>query len=869
MGKLFPQNEVLKRKLLTAEYHLCIERARFYTESFKQTEGLNPAIRVSYALKHTFENMSIRIEPEELLVGNRSSKLIAPPIAPERGDYSFILKYLLTDLIKFGYKITESDKNILFEEILPYWQGKTVRDKKLIEFSRHDLCSKMNLSPVEIHRKRRAFGRRVLLRLVIDEHSMTRSERRKKIGLVISHLPRYLKGIKYGSADNIKGRGRCIDAQAHIVIGYKNVLKLGFKGIQEKAITQLQKTTDPSQISYLKSIISTCNSVKEFSERFSREARRMAAKENDVQRTKELLAIAEITSKVPYYSPATFHEAMQAIWFTQNAIIISYGSGSGITPGRVDQLLYPYYLSEKQKADFNPEFVLRLIEEFIIKINNNLVIWPNVADVELNPLGSDVENITIGGVDKNGNCSVNELSYLFIKAIRNTNLATTASFRISENSPPDFVRSVLEIHKDSNSPAIFNDTVVINTLMNDGYSLEDARQYCLVGCVEPSGNGDTYGATGGTKVYLTTAIDMVFNRGRTSMFGNHDGPDTGNPGHFSSFSEFMNAFYTQLEFMIKTAAKATNIRDKIWADNFPNPFISATIDGCIENAKDATQGGAKYNFGNIGGGGMATAADSLAAIKKFVFEDKTLTLKQILKAISVDFRKHDRTRNLLKKGPKFGVDNDEVDLLAAEIVQKFCSIVKQQQRYSGGHYKASFISYGLNVFEGKMEPATPDGRKAGKPLSNSFSPSNGVEKLGPTAALNSIAKINQTRIGYGNSVNMRFPHQLINSTIGLMAIENVVKTYFKKGGYHIQINTIDNEVLKKAQKNPSEYDDLIVRVSGYSAYFTRLGRNIQNDIINRQEFDEDMNILQPFYAPNPVYTNGTGELLSAKASINQ
>ena len=700
MTKLCPQNEALKRKLLSAEYHICIERAQLYTESYKTTEGLNPAVRVAEALKHTFAHMSIRIEPEELLVGNRSSKLIAPPLAPERGDISFILKYLLPDLIKFGYKITEGDKKILFEEILPYWEHKSVRDLKLNEFNRQDLCSRMNLSPIEIHRKRRTFGRRVLLHLVIDEPSMTGIETAKKISSVFLNLPRYLKGITHGSADNIKGRGRCIDTQAHIVIGYKNVLKFGFKGIQEKASARLQQTTDPSEICFLESIISTCDSVKNFSERFAHEAARLAAREKDAARKKELLAMAAICAKVPYHAPETFYEAMQAIWFTQNAIIISYGAGSGITPGRIDQLLYPYYLIEKQKPDFDPDFVMRLIEELIIKINNNVIIWPNIAEIELNPLGSDVENITIGGVDENGNSSVNELSYLFITAIRNTSLATTASFRISENSPPDFIRKVLEIHKDTNSPALLNDTTVIRTLMNDGYTLEDARQYCLVGCVEPSGNGDTYGATGGTKVYLTTAIDMVFNRGRTSMFGNQDGPDTGDPKHFSKFSEFMDAFYTQLTFMVETAAAATNIRDKIWADNFPNPFISSTIDGCIENAKDATQGGAKYNFGNIGAGGMATAVDSLAAIRKYVFDEKTLTIKQIMKAISVNFKRHEQVRNILKHGPRFGVDNDAVDFIAAEIVEKFCSIVKHQKRYSGGHYKASFISYGLNAFEG-------------------------------------------------------------------------------------------------------------------------------------------------------------------------
>jgi pyruvate formate-lyase/glycerol dehydratase family glycyl radical enzyme len=839
MSQLCGQNEVLKNKLLTAEYHICTERARFYTESYKTTEGEAPFLRVAKALKHTFEKMTIRIEPEELLVGNRSSQLIAPPIAPERGDYSFILKYLLPDLVKFGYKITAEDKRILFEEVLPYWQNKTVREMKVEEFVNRGLCSKMNLSPREIHRKRQMFGRRVLLKLLMDKRSMTKEEKAKKVNSVLLNLPRYLKGIKFGAADNIKGRGRCIDTQAHIVIGYKNVLKDGFKGIEQKATLRLETVTTPSERSFLESIIITCQAVKEFSERFAKEAAQLANSAKDSQRKSELRLMADACAKVPYHAPETFYEAMQAIWFTQNAIIISYGSGSGITPGRVDQLLYPYYLLDRQKPDFDEALTLRLVEEFIIKINNNMVIWPNVADIELNPLGSDVENITIGGVDKDGNNAVNDLSYLFIKAIRNTKLATTVSFRISENSPANYIQKVLAIHKDTDSPALLNDTTVIRTLMNDGYSLEDARQYCLVGCVEPSGNGDTYGATGGTKVYLPTAIDMMLNRGRTAMFGNQDGPDTGNPEKFKRFSDVMDAFYTQLEFMVKMAADATNIRDRIWADHYPNPFISSTIDGCIENVKDATNGGATYNFGNIGAGGMATAVDSLAAIKKLVFEDKKISIQELNKAIAVDFRKHEKTRNLLRRGPKFGVDDDEVDLLAKEIIERFCAIVKHQRRFSGGHYKASFISYGLNVFEGKMEPATPDGRKAGKPLSNSFSPSNGVEKLGPTAALNSLAKINQTLIGYGNSVNMRFPSQITHQKSGMILLESLIKTYFKKGGAQIQINTIDTEVLKKAQTDPSEYGDLIVRVSGYSAYFTRLGKNIQNDIIERLEFSEN------------------------------
>ncbi|MCF8256175.1 MAG: hypothetical protein K9J06_01390 [Flavobacteriales bacterium] len=838
MSRLCEQNEAMKQKLLAAEYHICTERARFYTESYKDTEGEDPALRAAKALKHTFEQMTIRIEPEELLVGNRSSHLIAPPIAPERGDYSFILRYLLPDLVKFGYRITEADRRILFDEVLPYWQNRTVRDMKLEEFGNRGLCSRMNLRPREIHRRRQMFGRRVLLKLLMDKRSMTEDEKAKKVDSVLLGLPRYLKAIRYGSADNIKGRGRCIDTQAHIVIGYKNVLQHGFHGIAEQARLRMAQTDDRAQRAFLESIIIISNAVKDFGERFSKEAARLVSEEQDPQRKSELERMARACAKVPYHAPSTFYEAMQALWFTQNAMIISYGSGSGITPGRVDQLLYPYYLRDSQQPDFDEALALRLVEEFIIKINNNMVIWPNVADIELNPLGSDVENITIGGVDKDGNSSVNALSYLFIEAIRNTRLATTASFRISENAPPDYLQKVLAIHRDTDSPALLNDATVIRTLMNDGYSLEDARQYCLVGCVEPSGNGDTYGATGGTKVYLPTAIDMVLNRGRTAMFGNQDGPDTGDPEKFKRFSDVMDAFYTQLEFMVKTAADATNIRDRIWAEHYPNPFISCTIDGCIENAKDATQGGAKYNFGNIGAGGMATAVDSLAAIRKQVFDDRKLSIKDLNRAIGANFRKHERTRNLLKRGPRFGVDDDGTDMLAKEIVERFCAIVKHQRRYSGGHYKASFISYGLNVFEGKMEPATPDGRKAGRPLSNSFSPSNGAETLGPTAALNSLAKIDQTLIGYGNSVNMRFPSRMTHERTGMVLLENLITTYFAKGGAHIQINTIDTEVLKKAQADPSEYGDLIVRVSGYSAYFTRLGKNIQNDIIDRLEFSE-------------------------------
>jgi len=456
--------------------------------------------------------------------------------------------------------------------------------------------------------------------------------------------------------------------------------------------------------------------------------------------------------------------------------------------------------------------------------------------VNLNHLGSDIENITLGGITRGGDDAVNDLTYLFIKGLRNTKLATSASFRISKKSPKQFIRKVAELHLELNGPAFFNDDIAIPTLMNDGYSLEAARDYCLVGCVEPNGSGDTFGATGGSKIYFPTILDLVFNQGKTSFFGNFDTIDTKNPEDFKTFDDFIAAYYKQMECMTAMCAEATNIRDDIWAEFYHNPLIAATIDGCIENAHDMTVGSAIYNFGAIGAGGLGTAVDSLAAIKKFVYDEKKIKMKDIVHVVQHNFKGKERLRHLLKNGPKFGNDDDYVDSIAVELVDRFCTSVASHQRSRGGHYKGSLISYGLNVYEGAMEPATPNGRKAGEPLSNSISPSNGAELNGPTAALNSVAKIDHTKIGFGNSLNMKFPLAYLQSEKGLETFENLILGYFEQGGYHVQFNVIGADTLRDAQMYPENYADLVVRVSGYAAYFTRLGRKIQEDIIERTEF---------------------------------
>ena len=817
---LHPANEAQRARLLSAEHWLCVERAQLYTEAHRATVGAHPSWRAARACEHIFRGMTVRIEPDELLVGNRSSKLIAPPLALERGDFSFIFQHLFGPLEAFGYRIEPAARAQLFDELLPYWEGQTVRSAKLAALAAHDLTSPLSLAPRASYRRFRAFGLSTLRKLAPKGLS----------------LPALLRAVRAGAGDNVKGRGRCTDTQAHIVVGHQRVLARGFSGLRDDARARRAQDCTADERAFLDGVELTCEAMRDFAQRFVELARTEAEGETDDLRRGELLAIAERCARVPWLPPRSFAEAVQAVWFTQNAAIITYGAGSGITPGRLDQLLWPFYAADVARGDLTPAHALRLIEELLIKLNNNVIIWPNLGGVELNHLGSDVENVTLGGVDARGEDATNALSYLFAEAIENTNLATTASFRVSVKSPAEWVRRVAAMHRKTNSPAFLCDETAIAAMVRDGYALADARQYCLVGCVEPSGNGDTAGATGGTKVYFPTALDLVFHRGRTSFFGNQDGPDTGDPLGFARFEDFLDAYLQQLQSMVDHVTAATDLRDAIWAARFHHPLISATIDGCVERARDMTAGGARYNFSAVGGGGLGTAVDSLSAIRTLVFERRAVTMRALKRALETDFRGQEALRQQLAAAPRFGNDDAAVDALAATVVARFCAMVRAKPTVTGGHYKASLISYGLNVYEGALEPATPDGRRAGAPLSNSMSPSNGAEQRGPTAAMNSLARIDQTHIGYGNSLNMRLPIGLLDSDKGVESVGHLVRGYFRRGGFHVQFNAVDGETLRAAQVDPAAHGDLIVRVSGYSAYFTRLGRSIQDDLIARTEF---------------------------------
>ena len=375
--------------------------------------------------------------------------------------------------------------------------------------------------------------------------------------------------------------------------------------------------------------------------------------------------------------------------------------------------------------------------------------------------------------------------------------------------------------------------------METGCSIEDSRDYGIIGCVEPTSCSNTHGCTAGNDISLVGILEKVLNNGKLRMMGKRTGLKTGKFKKFKSFEEILEAYKEQLCNTIEYIAKCVNCKDKVYMERFHNPYLSLTIDGCLESGLDITEGGAKYNFGSITARGLATAADSLFAIKKAVYDEKWLTLKELKKLLNKNFRKKEAIRQkLVNKIAKYGNDNDEVDEIARWVAELFCDeTMKQKSIRNGGIFRPGFFSYGMNVFDGSFLGATPNGRRAGEPVSNSISPSNNAEKKGPTAIIKSYAKLNQIKISNGSALNIKLSPSFLESEERKNAFMYFMKSFIDLKAMHVQFNTVDTKTLIDAQINPEDYWDLIVRVSGYCAYFNDLGRPVQDDIIQRAQFN--------------------------------
>ncbi|MFX1377174.1 MAG: pyruvate formate lyase family protein [Promethearchaeota archaeon] len=785
----------LKDNLLTSKYELCIERIRYFTEIYKKLPNTSEIIKRSKALAHTLENMTIFIREDELLVGNETSKNLGEKINLDLYSYDGTLNKR-SGIKRYGKRklqpfiIEENEINELLE-IIPFWKEKALYS---------DIISQK----------------------LYDE----------KLICGMNRIETAAPNIAIVNGTN----------EGHICVGYEKLLKLGYSGIIQQVKTfQLKlERNDPDfqeKYDFYEAVIIHYEAAILFANRYSELAYNMALKEKSEDRKKELNIIGSMMKKFTLGTAETFYEAIQLIHFTQNIMNIIY-QRSVVALGRLDQILWPYYKEDLDKNIITKDFALELIEELNLKLTWNVTLLPTDYTTIANALGQNTQTITISGIDEIGNDVTNELSYLFLEAYKNIKALTTdLSIRVHKKTPDKFLKEALKVFQSTSGIAFYNDDVIIPALKEAGYSLEDAQNYAIIGCVEPTSQGNTYAATGRTFINLPGVLELTLNNGYCNLTKQISGLETGDPINFTTFDELYNAFINQLCYNIEKLIKIEEIGDRETLKFFPQPFVSALIEGCIERGKDYTAGGAKYNFSSITAYGFATLVDSIHNIKKLVYKENLMTLPEFVEILNSNFDGREKLRQkLINKYDKWGNDKEEIDNLAIKLWDLFCSEVVKHKSLRNGRHNPGAYSMGIHVIEGLFTRASADGRKDTNPLSNSLSPVNNMERNGITATLNSIAKLNYDHATNGVAVNIRLHPQNLEGDENLNKFFHLLKGYFNSGGMQLQPNVVSTETLREAQKKPEKYTDLIVKVGGYNATFVDLGTPIQNDIINRLEY---------------------------------
>jgi len=784
----------LKQNLLSSKYELCIERMRYFTESYKKYSDQPEIIKRAKAIAHTLKNMTIFIRDDELLIGNETSKNLGEKISLDLYSYdgtldnrNAIKNYEKRKLQPFFMEENEIDELL---DIIPFWKGKALYN---------DIISQK----------------------IYDEKLITGMDRIR------------------ASAPNIaivNGTN-----EGHICAGYAKLLKLGYMGIIKEA-ESYQSKIKPNDIDY-KDKFNFYEAVKicykaaiQFSRRYSELAYKMAINEKNEQRKKELEIIGAMMEKFTKETANSFYEAIQLIHFTQNIINIIY-QRSVVALGRLDQILWPYYKRQIEKNEITRDFALGLIEELNLKLTWNVTILPTDYTTISNALGLNTQTITISGIDKEGKDATNDISYLFLEAYKNIKALTTdLSIRVHKNTPENFFKEALKVFQFTSGIAFYNDDVIIPSMINASYTKEDARDYVIIGCVEPTSQGNTFAATGRIYINLPGVLELTLNNGYCNLTNQVSGLETGDPVNFLTYSDLYKTFILQLRYNIEKSVKIAKIGDEETYKYLPQPFVSAIIDGCLEKGKDYTEGGAIYNFSSITAYGFATLVDSLYNIKKVIYEEKLMTMPELIQILNSNFKGQEELRQkLINKYNKWGNDNEDIDQLANKMWDLFCSEVVKHKCIRNGCYNPGAYSMGVHVIEGFFTKASADGRKTMQALSNSLSPVNNMEKKGLTATLNSIAKLNYSLSINGVAVNIRIHPQNISSEENVDKFYYLLKSYFDKGGMQIQPNIVSTDTLRDAQKHPEKYPDLVVKVGGYNATFVDLGTPIQNDIIDRFE----------------------------------
>jgi formate C-acetyltransferase len=829
---LHARTRAYKDLLLSAPYEICIERARLVTDSYRATEGQHPALRAARAFEHVTRHATVVILEGESIVGNRSSKLLGTVLPIERGDVNTVLELELSSLLareRQPFLMSPEDRRELEERILPYWRGRTVRDHRRRLWWSQGWRLRPALDLLSWYRRWRSLDVEGLRRSVAQPGPIPIGKAFRMIDEMLFNNPALAVNV--------------FDVQGHLILGHRTVLREGFAGVKARALSRLGVARDRGDregAAFLEAVAICCDAIRGFAGRFAAEAERRAGIAGSPERRRALLEIAERCRHVPFHPPRDFREAVQALWLTQVAAILAHGMPAIFAVGRLDQHLHAFYERDRSAGRLSDDEAVELLEELLIKLATNLLILPTAGKNTGNELGADSCAPTVGGVGPGGEDAVNALSYLVLDAFENVkSMGNSFTIRLSRRSPPEFWRRSLATFRATSGAALFNDEVAIPALVASGVEERHARDYGVIGCVEPTGDGDTFGCTSGNDISLAAAVEMALLDGHLRIMGRRIGPSTGDPRRFPTFDRFLRAFEAQVSFLVSVVVRAVNQKDRVYRDRFPNPFVSATIEGCVDAARDATAGGARYEFASIGARGFATAVDSLAAVEHFAFGPGGIRMDDLLSMLAWRFFGDETAQARLRsRTPRFGCDDDRADAIAKRVAEHFCREVGRHRSIRGGPFRPGFFSYGMHVLEGLFLGATPDGRQAGEPISNSFSPTNGAERNGPTAMLRSVAKIDHSRIGNGCSVNVKLLPSMFEGDERLDKMVSLVRGYFAEGGMELSINAVSNETLRDAQRHPERHRDLVVRVSGYSAFFTDLGTPLQDDIIRRTEFGE-------------------------------
>ncbi|MBN1367781.1 MAG: formate C-acetyltransferase/glycerol dehydratase family glycyl radical enzyme [Dehalococcoidales bacterium] len=781
--------EKLRSEVVRRMPELCLERAYYFTESYKETESEPSVIRRAKALYKILANMTINIRDGELIVGKATSKLVAGPLFPEvQWEWYFEEFDMLAQRKTERFQPWTEEERAKAKEILSYWKGKSIYDR---------------------------------LRAVVPE------EYQRFLGKIC--LPSSSSPIMH---------------VAHCCPGYERVLTKGLIGIKEQIQVELRKldlaeTKDFDKAVFLKAIGITLDAVSIFAKRYSDLATHLANKETNPQRKKELERIAEVCAWVPDNPARSFHEAMQALWFTYIAVMIE-GWGPGVGFGRVDQYLYPFYKKDIDEGRITRDEAMEIISLFYIALNE-LITPFNTKDQTPGTGQIPLSGITIGGITTEGADAVNDLSFLFLEAEEDVTLQEDVIARIHKNTSEKFLVKVCEIARLVKGKIKFvSDETIINQLLNDGKPIEYARDYGVTGCFIRTVPGRSHDVPSGDFLNLPLMVELALNNGISRLTGEQMGLSTGDPRKFESYDELWDAYKKQVEALVRNRIVPTKISRKLYAEYLPYPLLSALFDGCIEKGVDVISGGTgQYSTLASWACGIPSVGDSLAAVKKVVFDNKKVTMTRLITALDNNFENDAELLFLLKNAPKFGNDDDYVDLIVNDVIIHLRSELAKYRNFAGLKYTIAAGAVTSYIPLGKAVGALPDGRKAGEPLSEGgISPYQGRNTSGPTSTIRSVNKLDLVKTSGGAVLNMRFSPDGLKDESKIKKFAALIRTFCETGGDLIQFNIVSSDTLKDAQKHPENYKDLLVRVATYSAYFIDLPEEVQNDIIARTEFQD-------------------------------